>query len=304
MPRTLSRLCSKSRKPTGASRIMELAQSPASSSLVHTRVAPTHGWAFLHLRELWEYRELLYFLVWRDVQVRYKQTALGVGWAILQPFLTMVVFSAIFGAFAKIPSDGVPYPIFAYAALLPWNYFAGAFSRAGTSLVNSANLISKVYFPRLVIPIAAAAAGLVDFALSFVVLLGMMVFYDIRPTVMIWTLPFFLLLALAGALGVGLWLAALNVRYRDVNYIIPFLVQLWMYASPVAYPSSMIPAQWRPLYGLNPMAGVIEGFRMALLGTASLDWTILALSACITLVLLISGALYFRRTERSFADVI
>jgi lipopolysaccharide transport system permease protein len=283
---------------------MELAQTPASGSLVHTRVAPTHGWAFLHLRELWEYRELLYFLVWRDVQVRYKQTALGVGWAILQPFLTMVVFSAVFGAFAKIPSDGVPYPIFAYAALLPWNYFAGAFSRAGTSLVNSANLISKVYFPRLVIPIAAAAAGLVDFALSFVVLLGMMVFYDIRPTVMIWTLPFFLLLALAGALAVGLWLAALNVRYRDVNYIIPFLVQLWMYASPVAYPSSMIPAQWRMLYGLNPMAGVIEGFRMALLGTSSLDWTVLGLSVCITVVLLISGALYFRRTERSFADVI
>jgi lipopolysaccharide transport system permease protein len=256
------------------------------------------------LRELWEYRELLYFLVWRDVQVRYKQTVLGVGWAVLQPFLTMVVFSAIFGVVAKIPSDGLPYPIFAFAALLPWNYFAGAFSKAGTSLVNSAHLISKVYFPRLVIPIAAAAAGLVDFGLAFVVLLALMAYYGIRPTAMLWTLPFFLLLALASALAVGLWLAALNVRYRDVNYVIPFLVQLWMYASPVAYPSSIIPAQWRILYALNPMAGVIEGFRIALLGAGSLDWTLTGLSGSITLLLLISGALYFRRTEKSFADVI
>lgn len=282
----------------------ELVQSRATNGLVHTRVAPTRGWASLQLRELWEYRELLYFLVWRDVQVRYKQTALGVGWAILQPFLTMVVFSAIFGVVAKIPSDGVPYPVFAFTALLPWNYFAGAFSKAGSSLVNSAHLVSKVYFPRLVIPIAAAAAGLVDFALAFVVLLGMMVYYGIRPTGMIWTLPFFLLLALATALAVGLWLAALNVRYRDVNYVIPFLVQLWMYASPVAYPSSIIPAQWRILFALNPMAGVIEGFRMALLGTVSLDWTLTGLSVCITLLLLISGTLYFRRTEKSFADII
>ncbi len=283
---------------------MESAQPLANIPLVHTRVAPTRGWASLRLRELWEYRELLYFLIWRDVQVRYKQTVLGVGWAVVQPFLTMVVFSAIFGAFAKIPSDGVPYPIFAFTALLPWNYFAGAFSKAGTSLVNSAHLISKVYFPRLVIPIAAAAAGLVDSALAFVVLLGMMVFYGIRPSAQLWMLPFYLLLALACALAVGLWLAALNVRYRDVNHIIPFLVQLWMYASPVAYPSSMIPTQWRMLYGLNPMAGVIEGFRMALLGTSALDWSLLGLSAVITLALLVSGAFYFRRTERSFADVI
>ncbi len=283
---------------------MALAESPVTAPLVHTRVAPTRGWTSLRLRELWEYRELLYFLVWRDVQVRYKQTALGVGWAVLQPFLTMVVFSAIFGVFAKIPSDGLPYPIFAYTALMPWNYFAGAFSRAGTSLVNSANLITKVYFPRLVIPVAAAAAGLIDFALAFLVLLGMMAFYGIRPTQQLWTLPLYLLLALACALAVGLWLAALNVRYRDVNHIIPFLVQLWMYASPVAYPSSIVPTQWRLVYGLNPMAGVIEGFRMALLGTSSLDGTVLAVSAFIMLVLLISGAFYFRRTEKSFADVI
>lgn len=268
------------------------------------RIRPSHGWVSVNLGDLWEYRELLYFLVWRDVKVRYKQTVLGAGWAILQPLLTMIVFSAVFGSFAKVPSDGVPYPIFAYVALLPWNYFSGAFSRVGTSLVGSSNLISKVYFPRLVIPIAATFAGLVDFAIAFVILLGMMVYYGIRPTLMVWTLPLFLLLAFASALGVGLWLAALNVRYRDVGYLIPFLVQIWMYASPVAYPSSIVPERLRLFYGLNPMAGVIEGFRAALLGTGVLDGGLVAASSAIVVLLVLSGALYFRRTEKTFADVI
>lgn len=268
------------------------------------RIRPSHGWVSVNLGDLWEYRELLYFLVWRDVKVRYKQTVLGAGWAILQPLLTMIVFSAVFGSFAKVPSDGVPYPIFSYVALLPWSYFSGAFSRVGTSLVGSSNLISKVYFPRLVIPIAATFAGLVDFAIAFVILLGMMVYYGIRPTLMVWTLPLFLLLAFASALGVGLWLAALNVRYRDVGYLIPFLVQIWMYASPVAYPSSIVPERLRLFYGLNPMAGVIEGFRAALLGTGVLDGGLVAASSAIVVLLVLSGALYFRRTEKTFADVI
>ncbi len=267
-------------------------------------IEPARGWWRLDLRALWEYRELLYFLVWRDVKVRYKQTVLGVAWAVLQPLLTMVVFSAVFGSFAKIPSDGVPYPIFAYVALLPWNYFSGAFSRSGQSLVGSANLITKVYFPRLIVPISAALAGLVDFAIAFVILLGMMLFYGIRPTAALWTLPLFILLAIVTALAVGLWLAALNVKYRDVGYIIPFLAQLWLYASPVAYPTSLVPERWRLLYSLNPMAGVIDGFRWALLGTATLDWRVLAVSTLIVLLILLSGLAYFNRTEETFADVI
>ncbi len=267
-------------------------------------IRPTRGWASLRLYDLWQYRELLYFLVWRDVKVRYKQTVLGVGWAILQPLLTMVVFTAVFGGFAKIPSDGVPYPIFSFVALLPWNFFSSAFSRAGNSLVGSANLISKVYFPRLVIPIAATLGGVVDFGIGFVILLLMMLYYGIYPTWLIWTLPLFLLLALAVALGLGLWLAALNVRYRDVGYVIPFLGQLWMYASPIAYPSSLVPEHWRTLYNLNPMVAVIEGFRASLLGTAILDWTSLVASAVLATALVASGAFYFRRTEKTFADVV
>lgn len=262
------------------------------------------GWLSQNLRAVWQYRELLYFLVWRDVKVRYKQTVIGAGWAVLQPLLTMVVFSAVFGGFARIPSDGVPYPIFAYTALLPWNLFAGALSRSGASLVGSANLITKVYFPRLVVPLSAALAGLVDFAIAFVILLGMMVFYGVRPTWLVVSLPLFLLLALAAALGVGLWLAALNVRYRDVGYVIPFLMQIWMYASPVVYPSSLVPERLRLLFGLNPMAGVIEGFRAALLGTGSLDWSLLAASVAVVVVLLVTGAMYFSRTEETFADVV
>lgn len=253
---------------------------------------------------MWEYRELLYFLTWRDIKVRYKQTALGAAWAVLQPLLTMVVFTFVFGKFAGVPSDGLPYPIFAFTALLPWQYFASAVGRSGVSLVSSSNLISKVYFPRLVVPLAAAIAPVVDFAIAFLILLAMMAWYGIVP---VWTalfLPLFLLLAFAAALAASLWLSALNVRYRDINYLIPFLVQIWMFVSPVAYPSSLVPEQWRLLYGLNPMAGVIEGFRWALLGNgAAPDFMIIASSAVVILVLL-GGLVYFSRTEETFADII
>lgn len=275
-----------------------------AASLPITIIDARHNWLGENLRAVWEYRELLFLLVWRDVAVRYKQTVLGIGWAVLQPLLTMVVFSAVFGSFAKIPSDGVPYPVFAYTALLPWSYFSGALTRSGNSLVGNANLISKVFFPRLLVPLAAALAGLVDFAVAFVILLGLMVFYGIRPTATLWALPLFLLLAFATALGAGLWLSALNVKYRDVGYLLPFIVQIWMYASPVAYPSSIVPDRFRVLFGLNPMAGVIEGFRAALLGTRTLDWSLLAASLLIVAVLLFTGALYFNRSEEMFADVV
>ncbi len=258
----------------------------------------------LHLTEIWEYRELLYFLIWRDIKVRYKQTALGAAWAILQPFLTMVVFSVFFGRLGKIPSDGVPYPIFAYTALLPWQLFAHALTQSGTSLVANQGLITKVYFPRLIIPIAAALAGLVDFAIAFMVLLGMMMYYGIIPTAAVATLPLLLLLATATALAVGLWLSALNVRYRDVRYTLPFLTQFWLFATPVAYPSSLVPEPWRALYGLNPMAGVVEGFRWALLGKATQPGPLMAVSVLAVIALLIGGIMYFRRIESTFADVI
>jgi lipopolysaccharide transport system permease protein len=269
-----------------------------------TVIRPSRGWISLNLRDLWEYRELLYFLTWRDIKVRYKQTVLGAAWAIIQPFFTMVVFSLFFGRLAGVPSEGVPYPIFAYCALLPWNYFAGALDRAGNSLVGSANLITKVYFPRLVIPLSAVLAGLLDFAIAFVVLIGMMLFYGITPTAAVLTLPFFLLLALLTALGVGLWLSALNVQYRDVRYTIPFLTQFWLFASPVAYGASLVPERWRLLYGLNPMAGVIEGFRWTLLGKAEAPGPLLAISVAVVIILLLGGLFYFRRMEKTFADVV
>ncbi|MBM4135089.1 MAG: ABC transporter permease [Nitrospira sp.] len=273
----------------------------ATPSLI---IRPSRGWVSLRLRELWEYRELLYFLAWRDVKVRYKQTALGAAWAILQPFFAMVVFSIVFGRLAKIPSDGVPYPIFAYCALLPWQFFAHALTESGNSLVANERLITKVYFPRLVIPLSSLLAGLVDFAIAFLVLLGMMVYYGIAPTGAVVTLPLFLLLALATALGVGLWLSALNVQYRDVRYTLPFLTQFWLFATPVAYPASLVPEPWQALVGLNPMAGVVEGFRCALLGTAKAPGSLLAVSSVVVVVLLVSGLYYFRRMERSFADVV
>jgi len=258
----------------------------------------------INFQELWEYRELLYFLTWRDIKVRYKQTVLGAAWAIIQPFFTMVVFSIFFGKLARMPSDGLPYPIFAYCALLPWGYFAGALGGASNSLIGSANLLTKVYFPRLIIPLASTIRGLIDFAIAFTILIGMMLYYGIVPTIATLTLPLFLLMAMATALGVGLWLSALSVRYRDVQYLIPFLTQLWLFATPVAYPSSLVPEAWRPLYGLNPMVGVIEGFRWALLGAGQTSGLMLAISVAVVLALLVSGMFYFRKTERTFADVV
>jgi lipopolysaccharide transport system permease protein len=276
-------------------------QSPPVPTLV---IQPSRGWVSLRLGELWEYRELLYFLVWRDVKVRYKQTALGAAWAIIQPFFTMVVFSIFFGRLAKIPSDGVPYPIFSYAALVPWTFFSNGLTQSSNSLVGSANLITKVYFPRLTIPIATVLSGIVDFLLAFVVLLGMMLYYGVLPTVNVLWLPLFLLLALVTSLGVGLWLSALNVEYRDVRYVVPFLTQFWLFATPIAYPSSLLAEPWRTVYGLNPMVGVVEGFRWALLGTDTAPGPIIAVSSAAALLILVGGAFYFRRMEKTFADVV
>lgn len=269
----------------------------------HIVIEPPRGWQALELGDLWKYRELLYFLTWRDIKVRYKQTVLGATWAVLQPLLTMVVFSLIFGQLAKLPSEGIPYPIFTFTGLLPWQLFAFALTNSSNSLVGSQSLVSKVYFPRLVIPIASVLPGLVDFAISFVVLLAMMVFYRTPLTMRVLALPVFLLLALASAIAVGLWLSAMNVRYRDIRYVVPFLTLFWQYATPVAYSSSLIPAKWRLFYGLNPMTGVVEGFRWALLGTGEVGG-LLWVSVIIILLLLISGLLYFKRMETSFADVI
>lgn len=268
------------------------------------RIEPSKGWSPLKLREIWAYRELLYFLMWRDVKIRYKQTVFGAAWAIIQPFLTMVVFSLFFGKLAKMPSDGVPYPIFSFAALVPWTLFNHGLSQASNSLVGSSHLITKVYFPRLIIPTASLLSGVVDFLIAFGLLLGMMVFYGILPTVNVLWVPALILLALVTALGVGLWLSALNVQYRDVRFAVPFLAQLWMFATPIAYPSSLLPEKWRVLYGLNPMAGVVEGFRWALLGTETRPGAMIFASAGAALVLLVTGAFYFRRMERNFADVV
>ncbi len=267
-------------------------------------IRPSRGWVSLNLRDLWEYRELLYFLIWRDVKVRYKQTALGVAWVVLQPLATTFVFTLIFGNLARIPSENLPYALFALAGLVPWNYFAGAFSRGAGALVGNAHLISKVYFPRLIIPLASVAGGLIDLTIVLVVLLGLMLFYGSVPTAAIITLPLFLLLAITTALGVSLWLSALNVQYRDVNYLIPFLAQLWLYATPVVYPSSLIPEQWRIIYGLNPMASVVEGFRWALFGTGQAPGPMLAASIAVATLLLVSGAFFFKRMEKTFADVV
>jgi lipopolysaccharide transport system permease protein len=256
------------------------------------------------LRDLWAYRELLYFLAWRDFKVRYKQTVLGAAWAVIQPFFTMVVFSIFFGYLGKIPSDGIPYPVFAYCALLPWSLFAHALGESSNSLVNNQSLITKVYFPRLIVPIAPLFVGLVDFGIAFVVLFGMMLFYKIVPGVAILTVPLFVLLAVLTALAVGMWLSALNVEYRDVRHTIPFLTQLWLFATPVAYPSSLLPEPWRSLYGLNPMAGVVEGFRWALLGHTRAPGPLIAVSVGAVIVLLIGGLWYFTRMERTFADVV
>jgi len=269
-----------------------------------TLIRPSRGWVGLNLGELWHYRELIYFLVWRDVKVRYKQTVLGAAWAILQPFLTMVVFSVFFGELAGMPSGDVPYPIFSYTALLPWQLLEGGISKAGGSLVSSRNLVTKVYFPRMSVPLAPVVAGLVDFALAFVVLLLMMVYYGMRPTSAVWTLPLFLLLALVTALGAGLWLAALNVSYRDVGHVIPFLVRVWFFLTPITYAISIVPPGYRFVYALNPMVGVVEGFRWAMLGSAAPPLALILPSVGVAALLLASGAMYFRRMERTFADVV
>jgi lipopolysaccharide transport system permease protein len=276
---------------------------PVGSETV-TFIRPSRGLPSLRLRELWEYRDLLFYLAWRDISVRYKQTILGAAWAIIQPFFSMIVFSLFFGRLARIPSDGVPYPVFSYVALLPWQYFAQAMAGASNSLVGNANLLTKVYFPRLAIPISSLLPGIIDFCIAFIVLLGMMIFYGIAPTWNIVWLPAFLLLAILTALGVGLWLSAMNVQYRDFRYAVPFLVQFWMFASPVTYPSSLVPARWRVLYGLNPMAGVIEGFRWALLGKGVAPGPMTAVSVLVVFVLVVSGAFYFRHMEKTFADVV
>jgi len=269
-----------------------------------TYIRPSKGWVSLRLDELWKYRELLYFLVWRDVKVRYKQTALGASWAVIQPFFTMVVFSLFFGRLASMPSDGVPYPIFSFAALVPWTFFATGLTNSSNSLVGSQQLLKKVYFPRLAIPIASVLSGAVDFALAFMVLLAMMLFYGIVPTAsIIWLLPL-LILALITSLGVGLWFAALNVQYRDVKYVVPFLAQFWLFATPIAYPSSLLDEPWRTLYGINPMVGVVEGFRWALLGTETAPGGMIAVSTVVAVALLLGGAFYFRRLEKTFADVV
>lgn len=266
---------------------------------------PSRGFLKLNLRDLWEYRELLYFLVWRDIKVRYKRTVLGAAWAVIQPALTMAVFSVFFGRLAKVPSDGIPYPVFAFAALVPWQLFAYSLTESANSLVSNQNLISKVYFPRLVVPISAVLAGMADFGISFLVLLGLMAWYGIVPSpAAVVLLPLFVLLAVTTALAVGLWLSALNVKYRDVRYTIPFLTQFWMFATPVAYPSSMVPEPWRTLCGLNPMAGVVEGFRWVLLGRSAGPGPLLAVSVVVVAVMLLGGLVYFRRTEAVFADIV
>ena len=277
---------------------------PAPQAARHLRIEPSRGWVSLKLDEVWEYRELLYFFTWRDIKVRYKQTVLGAAWAVIQPFFTMIVFSLFFGKLARIPSDGIPYPIFSYAALVPWIFFANGVTNSASSLVGSSNLIKKVYFPRLVVPTATVISGAVDFLIAFVVLLGMMAFYGIHPTAHVIWLPLLLVLAFSTAVGVGFWLSALNVQFRDIRYTVPFLVQFWLFATPIAYPSSLLGEPWRTLYGLNPMVGVVEGFRWALLGADTAPGPIIALSSLVSLGLLVSGAFYFRRLEKTFADVV
>ena len=273
--------------------------------LVTTVIEPSRGWAPLKVSELWEYREVLYFLIWRDIKVRYRQTLIGAAWAIIQPFMTMVVFTVFFGRLAKMPSDGAPYALFALAALVPWTFFANGLTQSANSLVHSGHLITKVYFPRILVPMGRVLSGLPDLGLSFLVLLVMVSWYglvEIRGR-LLW-LPAFAFLAFITALGIGLWLSALNVRYRDIQHAVPFLVQIWLFATPIAYPSSLVPDPWRAIYSLNPLVSVVEGFRWALLGSGRAPGLSLASSTLAATVLLVTGAYFFRRIERSFADVV
>ncbi len=269
-----------------------------------TRIAPSKGWISLRLQSVWDFRELLYFLTWRDIKVRYKQTALGAAWAVLQPLLTMVVFSVFFGRLAGMPSDGVPYPIFSFTALVPWSFFVNGLTQSSNSLVGNSNLIKKVYFPRLVIPLSSVLSGGIDFLIAFALLIVMMALYGVAPSWRLIELPFYVLLVTVTALGAGLWLSALNVEYRDVKYVVPFLSQFWLFATPIAYPSSLLHDPWRTLYAANPMVGVVEGFRSSLLGLPALPWSSVLMSTSTALVLLITGLFYFRRMERTFADIL
>lgn len=268
------------------------------------RIEPSKGWVSLKLGELWEYRELLYFFIWRDIKVRYKQTILGGAWAVIQPFFTMVVFSIFFGKLAKIPSEGIPYPVFSLAGLVPWAFFANGMNQASTSLVGNSNLIKKVYFPRLAMPLASVLAGLVDFTLAFLMLIGLILYYGIIPTINVVWLPFFVMLAFITSLGVSLWLSAMYVEFRDIRHVVPFLTQIWLFATPIAYPSSLLSEPWRTVYGINPMVGVVEGFRWALLNTQTAPGPMIIVSSTVAVVLLISGAFYFRRMEKNFADIV
>jgi lipopolysaccharide transport system permease protein len=283
--------------------IEKIDSSPLAAPPVIQITPPSRWWA-LPFRELWEYRELIYFFVWRDIKVRYKQTAIGAAWAVLQPFMTMLIFSLFFGKLAHIPSLGLPYPIFYYSALLPWMYFSGALQNSTSSIVENQKLVTKVYFPRLSLPFSSVLSGLLDFAISFLMFVVLVIYYRVPPTKAIFLMPFFLLLAILTALGVGLWLSALNAIYRDVRYVVPFLVQFWMFASPVAYPSSLVPSKWRWLYGLNPIAGVIEGFRWSLTGRGTPPGRMMIVSCTMVLVLLLSGAAYFQKMETTIADVV
>ncbi len=258
----------------------------------------------IDLQAVYEYRELLYFLIWRDLKVRYKQTMIGIGWVALQPLITMIIFTTVFGYFAKLPSDGMPYTIFTYTALLPWNYFATALSRSISSVVGDSHLVSKIYFPRLILPLSGAISGMVDFCISFILLICMLTWHRIGLTLAVFMLPVFLLLALLTALSIGLWLSALNVRYRDIGYTVPFLIQIWMFASPVIYPVSLVPQQYRSIYGLNPMVGVIEGFRWALLGKSAPDFSVISISVLVVLLIFVGGLVFFRKMELTFADII
>jgi lipopolysaccharide transport system permease protein len=267
-------------------------------------IKPSRGWVSLNLKDLWEYRELIYFFAWRDIKIRYKQTVLGAAWAIIQPFFTMAVFSLFFGKLAKMPSDGIPYPLFSYAALVPWTFFANGFNQSSNSLVGSPHLITKVYFPRLVVPISSVISGILDFAFAFIVLLGMTLYFGIIPSLNVIWLPFLLLLAFVAALGAGMWFSALNVQFRDVRYVVPFLTQVWLFGTPIAYPSSLLTEPWRTIYGLNPMVGVVEGFRWALLGTHTAPGPIVIISFIAALAIFVGGAFYFRRMEKNFADIV
>jgi lipopolysaccharide transport system permease protein len=268
------------------------------------RIEPSKGWAPLKIRELWAYRELIYFLAWSNVKIRYKQTVLGAAWAIIQPFMTMLVFSLFFGKLAKVPSDNVPYPVFSFAALVPWTFFSNSLRLASNSLIGSAHLITKVYFPRLAIPIGTVVSGLVDFGIAFLMLLVMMLYYGLMPGARVLWLPLFFILALVAVLGTSLWLSALSVEYRDVQHVMPFVLQFWLFATPIAYSSSMLSEPWRTLYGLNPMVGVVEGFRWALLGVNTAPGSIIIVSTLAALITLTTGAFYFRRMERTFADMV